>query len=147
MNARSALNKDYPNNLITKPSINHSCDYYYSKQIVNNLFFNKGNFQTNFVNITNKEKESIFTMDSKKPNIAYNNEGLIYIQSQDQKSLLKEPKEAKKNNVEYFSEITKFKSELCHSWEVTGSCKYGANVSFYDLNFLNDIIIVCLCPW
>lgn len=27
------------------------------------------------------------------------------------------------------SEIKKFKTELCHSWELTGTCKYGINVS------------------
>ena len=49
---------------------------------------------------------------------------------------------------ELLSEIKKFKTELCHSWELTGSCKYGLNVSFiFYNNFLNLLIIVCLCPW
>ena len=26
------------------------------------------------------------------------------------------------------SEVKKFKTELCHSWELTGTCKYGQNV-------------------
>ena len=34
-----------------------------------------------------------------------------------------------KNNLDYLSEFTKFKTELCHSWELTGTCKYGINVN------------------
>ena len=33
------------------------------------------------------------------------------------------------NNHNSFSEIKKFKTELCHSWELAGTCKYGLNVS------------------
>ena len=44
-------------------------------------------------------------------------------------SLVKEQNETKKNNVDFSSEIIKFKTELCHSWELTGTCKYGVNVS------------------
>ena len=40
----------------------------------------------------------------------------------------------KKNNSDSFSEIKKFKTELCHSWELTGTCKYGLNVSFIIYN-------------
>ena len=40
----------------------------------------------------------------------------------------------KKNSIDSFSEIKKFKTELCHSWELTGSCKYGLNVSFIIYN-------------
>ena len=29
-----------------------------------------------------------------------------------------------------FSEVKKFKTELCHSWELTGTCKYGLNVIY-----------------
>jgi len=28
------------------------------------------------------------------------------------------------------SEVKKFKTELCHSWELTGTCKYGLNVIY-----------------
>ena len=36
------------------------------------------------------------------------------------------------------SEVKKFKTELCHSWELTGTCKYGQNVIifFYNKTFL-----------
>ena len=32
------------------------------------------------------------------------------------------------NNLKLSSEIKKFKTELCHSWELTGTCKYDLNV-------------------
>ena len=42
-----------------------------------------------------------------------------------------------KNAVDSFSEIKKFKTELCHSWEITGTCKYGLNVIYilYNIYF------------
>lgn len=33
-----------------------------------------------------------------------------------------------KNAINSLSEVKKFKTELCHSWELTGTCKYGLNV-------------------
>ena len=47
-----------------------------------------------------------------------------------------------KNNVDSFSEIKKFKTELCHSWELTGTCKYGLNVSY--INYINILLIILL---
>lgn len=40
-------------------------------------------------------------------------------------------KNEKKNKYTFdsLSEVKKFKTELCHSWELTGTCKYGLNVS------------------
>ena len=39
-------------------------------------------------------------------------------------------KNEKKNKHAFdsLSEVKKFKTELCHSWELTGTCKYGLNV-------------------
>lgn len=34
-----------------------------------------------------------------------------------------------KNIDNILSEVKKFKTELCHSWELTGACKYGRNVN------------------
>ena len=34
-----------------------------------------------------------------------------------------------KNIIDTLSEVKKFKTELCHSWELTGTCKYGQNVN------------------
>ncbi len=39
-----------------------------------------------------------------------------------------------KFNADSLSEIKKFKTELCHSWELTGTCKYGLNVRFNIYN-------------
>lgn len=38
-----------------------------------------------------------------------------------------------KNALDSLSEVKKFKTELCHSWELTGTCKYGLNVSLIIL--------------
>ena len=48
-----------------------------------------------------------------------------------QKSGKNEPILQAKNNLVYLSEFTKFKTELCHSWELIGTCKYGINVNKY----------------
>ena len=40
----------------------------------------------------------------------------------------KKEEKIKKINLDSLSEVKKFKTELCHSWELTGSCKYGLNV-------------------
>ena len=37
-------------------------------------------------------------------------------------------------NSNSLSEVKKFKTELCHSWELTGTCKYGLNVIKYLYN-------------
>ena len=51
--------------------------------------------------------------------------------SQDECKMLniQESKDKKnKNVIDSLSEVRKFKTELCHSWELTGTCKYGLNV-------------------
>ena len=42
-------------------------------------------------------------------------------------------KEGNKNRsiIDSCSEVKKFKTELCHSWELTGTCKYGQNVIIF----------------
>ena len=35
------------------------------------------------------------------------------------------------------SEVKKFKTELCHSWELTGSCKYGLNVIYIFIIYIS----------
>ena len=44
-----------------------------------------------------------------------------------------------KNLLDSLSEVKKFKTELCHSWELTGTCKYGQNVINYYLIIYNII--------
>ena len=40
----------------------------------------------------------------------------------------KKEEKIKMINLDSLSEVKKFKTELCHSWELTGNCKYGLNV-------------------
>jgi len=51
-----------------------------------------------------------------------------------------------KCTVDSFSEVKKFKTELCHSWELTGSCKYGLNVIYIliiiILNFYYSVFLL-----
>ena len=49
--------------------------------------------------------------------------------------------------VDSFSEVKKFKTELCHSWELTGTCKYGLNVIYFFIIYNIYFIIVCFCSW
>ena len=35
---------------------------------------------------------------------------------------------------------TKWKTEICHFWNLNGYCRFGENVYTY-------IIVVCICPW
>jgi len=138
MNVLSNSNEDCPNNLISKQTKNLSNDYYSSMTMINFLNINNRNYQHHFVNIINNENENKFITASNELSASYNEEPLINIQTiPDQNLVSNEQNETKKNNVDYFSEIMKFKTELCHSWELTGSCKYGVNVSFYDLIFFH----------
>ena len=41
------------------------------------------------------------------------------------------------------SEVKKFKTELCHSWELTGTCKYGQNVIiFFIIKFFYSVYLL-----
>ena len=55
-------------------------------------------------------------------------------------------KNEKKNKYTFdsLSEVKKFKTELCHSWELTGTCKYGLNVSYFFLFFYFDYSVFLL---
>ncbi len=37
---------------------------------------------------------------------------------------------------------TKWKTEICHFWEMNGYCQFGENVHYFHI-----IFIVRLCPW
>ncbi len=56
-------------------------------------------------------------------------------------------KEGNKNIsiIDSCSEVKKFKTELCHSWELTGTCKYGQNVIIFL--YKKSFFIVCICSW
>ena len=48
--------------------------------------------------------------------------------SDDKQEENKKEEKIKMINLYSLSEVKNFKTELCHSWELTGSCKYGLNV-------------------
>ena len=46
--------------------------------------------------------------------------------------------------VDSCSEVKKFKTELCHSWELTGSCKYGLNVIYIFIIYISIFLLQCV---
>jgi hypothetical protein len=76
--------------------------------------------------IKNNKKASFDSSKENKnfKNLNFNKE----IQTNTQQKALSNDKK-NSNIVDSLSEIKKFKTELCHSWELTGTCKYGQNVN------------------
>ena len=105
--------EDNSDNLMEKSSKNIN-KYYFPSKAMNN------NFEIN------NEKNKLKTY-SDELGFNYNKENFLNIEP------IKEQNETKKNNVDYSSEIIKFKTEICHSWELSGTCKYGVNVSLFSL--------------
>ena len=121
------ISEDKSKNLIAKPSKNTNKDCLSSIPMFNNFEINNKNYQYNIFNIINIENNSKLKTDANELKFNYYYEHYKNIQP------TKEQNETKKNSVDYTSEIIKFKTELCHSWELTGACKYGVNVSLYKL--------------
>lgn len=71
--------------------------------------------------IKNNKKTSF---DSSKEN--KNNKNI-----KNQEELNKKEGNKNKSIIDTCSEVKKFKTELCHSWELTGTCKYGQNVIIF----------------
>ena len=140
----------------------NSPDYYLNTKVDNNQNINEKLAKYNYNVLLNNEKINNLIQKFKELNIQYLKERQNPIEIDDKKNInnskqslnyreiinINAQNDKKKNNIDSLSEIKKFKTELCHSWELTGSCKYGLNVSFiFYNNFLNLLIIVCLCPW
>ena len=115
-------------------------DYYLYQNTNNKQASKENNFQQNIIN--NEEINKI-VQSLKELNIKYLSERqklLMNIKnsinsnvknSQDEFKMqnIQESKDKKnKNAIDSLSEVKKFKTELCHSWELTGTCKYGLNV-------------------
>ena len=115
-------------------------DYYLYQNINNKQASKENNFQQN---ILKNEEINKIVQSLKELNIKYLNERqklLMNIKnsinsnvknSQDEFKMqnIQESKDKKnKNVIDSLSEVKKFKTELCHSWELTGTCKYGLNV-------------------
>ena len=109
----------------------NSKDFYLNKGIYNNPnLYSKISKDINY-NFLKNEK---ITINSLKlpPNIKIddkiNEEAKIKIILDGEKDNKKELPKNNSNNLKLSSEIKKFKTELCHSWELTGTCKYDLNV-------------------
>ena len=124
-------NVDHPQLLISRPLINSINYYNNSYASLNSVGKNNinMNFNLNYIDYNN------FEHLKNGPKVLY------YLNNKEQQDLMNkneiqnsgknEPILQAKNNLVYLSEFTKFKTELCHSWELTGTCKYGINVNKY----------------
>ena len=125
------VNVDHPQLLISRPLIN-SINYY------NNSYASLNSVGKNNINMNfNLDYMGLNNFEHLKngPKVLY------YLNNKEQQDLMNkneiqnsgknEPILQAKNNLVYLSEFTKFKTELCHSWELTGTCKYGINVNKY----------------
>ena len=111
--------------LLVKPQRYANQDFFSAITLINNFEINNKIYQNNIINIDNKNK---LKTDARELSYNYYKEHFMNM-VKEKNSLVKEQNETKKNNVDFSSEIIKFKTELCHSWELTGTCKYGVNVS------------------
>ena len=125
-------------------------DYYLYQNISDNLNSNKNNINNKLIinEAINKLALDLKNLNNKYlkeyQNIIINNKNIIINSnmknSQDKckiADIQKSNEINNKNAVDSFSEIKKFKTELCHSWEITGTCKYGLNVIYilYNIYF------------
>ena len=145
------ISSNYFNNM--KTNNNNRNNYIYftnnSNQIINNFQQNYFYFvdteaidklskklkekqnQYNQINISKNEKiknNKKASFDSSKEN---NIKNINLLEEPNKKIIPKALSNDQKNKnlFDSLSEIKKFKTELCHSWELTGTCKYGENVS------------------
>ena len=108
--------------------------YFSNSQKINKLSQKgKGNncqleqMKINKIEKNKNNKNASFDSSKENKNLYINNEIQTNIQP---KALSNDKKDKKDNNiVDSLSEIKNFKTELCHSWELTGTCKYGQNVN------------------
>ena len=127
---------EHPQLLISRPFINSKNYYNNSYASFNNISNNNinMNFNLNYIDLNNFEylkngPKVLYNIDNKEQHDLINKNE---IQNYGINELILQ----NKNNLDYLSELTKFKTELCHSWELTGTCKYGTNVNKYIFNIL-----------
>ena len=127
---------EHPQFLISRPFINSKNYYNNSYASFNNISNNNinMNFNLNYIDFNN------FEYLKNGPKVLYNNDNKeqhdLIKKNEIQNYGINELILQNKNNFDYLSELTKFKTELCHSWELTGTCKYGTNVNKYIFNIL-----------
>ena len=125
------FNVDHPQVLLSRPFMNSINCYNNSYASLYNVDKNNinMNFNLNYIDLNN------FEHLKNGPKVLY------YINNKEQHDLINkneiqnsgkiEPILQSRNNLDKLPEFTKFKTELCHSWELTGTCKYGINVNKY----------------
>ena len=124
------------NNII---NINNRNNYIYLELNSNNKLSQKEidniSYQLRQVNINKIEKIKKASFDPSKENKNIKN---LYFKEDMQTNTQEVFWNDKKNNniADSLAEIKKFKTELCHSWELTGTCKYGQNVNQKFINYI-----------
>ena len=104
---------------------------YLNKRINNKTIYSKF-FKDRNYNILKEDKiknGSIKLPQNIKINDKYNEDINISKNLDKMKLNKKELPKNNSNNLNSLSEVKNFKTEICHSWELTGTCKYGLNVS------------------
>ena len=111
----------------------HSNEINYNNKICINVKDIMIQFQhtNNIIKNEKNKKNKKASFDSSKENKNCKNIKMNYEIpiNKNQKNSLNENKNA--NILDSLSEVIKFKTELCHSWELSGNCKYGQNVIKY----------------
>ena len=152
------ISSNYFNNM--KTNNNNRNNYIYfsnnSNQIINNIQQNYFYFvdteaidklskkimdkqnQFNQINISKNEKNKNnkkASFDCSNENNSIKNISINLLEESNTKIIPKALSNDQKNRniLDSLSEVKKFKTELCHSWELTGTCKYGENVSIIIL--------------
>ena len=122
------------NNII---NINNRNNYIYLELNSNNKLSQKEieNISSQLRQINKIEKIKKASFDPSKENKNIKN---LYFKEDMQTNTQEVFRNDKKNNniADSLAEIKKFKTELCHSWELTGTCKYGQNVNQKFINYI-----------
>ena len=121
----------------------HSKDYYLDSIINNDQNVIKNNSQKNYIYLVTNENINKLSQEFNELNFQYvkerqinimNNKNNINANSKNsvneitKTNKIESNEKNNKSTVFSLSEVRKFKTELCHSWELTGTCKYGLNV-------------------
>ena len=144
------INTEDSNKLTIYSIKNKSNGNYSLIKLNNNMKMSIQNLSDDFYNLISNENINRLTQAQRELSFRYYKEHQINsygkLSSLDplKNSLSNEKNEPKKSSVDLLSEVKKFKTELCHSWELTGTCKYGINVSIYKIYLFFFIIIVCI---
>ena len=138
MNALIEILNSYDSNkLIGKPLKNYLNSNYSGSNLNNNINLISKNSSEDFYNLLVKENINKLNRTQKDLNFRYYKEHKPNISLDKSNSISSkisfsnEKQEPKQIKADLLSEVKNFKTELCHSWELTGTCKYGLNVITY----------------